>query len=266
MNPTVIALILTSALTAFALPQNATVTSSADLDAINSIISALNSYAYASATPTDSVTRTAEGYVSVDSATPTFTDINARFTTAATQTVIISELDMVITQYINPIQSVSPNKIKRDLLQRGQPIDVCPCPTTVTVIEWVDCEATPVPCDICPTKKSCDCEEGFIWVIPTSTIDPCTTTWDPCLLYVIGKDGQNDYPPGQTPPPGPPPPPPAVKPRDQGYAYSGTIIVSVSSQLAVSTGFPLMSDWSSLLTWPAATTSSLPITCMITVP
>jgi hypothetical protein len=181
--------VLTSALTVVALPQTATQSgvylnqsfSSGDLVAIDSIISALNSYAVNTATPTGAVTRTAEGFVSLSSGTPTFTDIVVKATSSAAQTVLIPDLEMEIIQYINPIQNST--AYKRSLSTRGQgPIDVCPKPKTITVIEWVDCKATPISCDVCPVKKPCDCEEGYEWVIeptPTSS-DLCTTTNDPC--------------------------------------------------------------------------------------
>jgi hypothetical protein len=327
-----VALTLASALTAAALPQTPTPTatsdgyvnpaySSVDILALDSIIDALNSYAVSTATPSGAVTRTAEGFVSVGTAYPTFTDIAVRATSSAVQTVIIPDLDLEIVQYINPIQSNS----KRDLVERGQlPMDVCPKPKTVTVIEWVDCKATPIECDVCPTQQPCDCEEGYEWVVvPTSTDPPCTTTTDPCsttttdpcttttsdpctttttacptcpggmeyiiiaiiepdnykykrpcsvcpggyeyiiadgsdcgmdLLYIIDDGGKNDHPPPQPTAQGSPGWGKAIKARATGdYAYSGTIVVSSSSQLVVSTAFPLMSDWSSLLYWDDST-------------
>jgi len=129
-----VALTLASALTAAALPQTPTPTassdgylnpafSSADLVAIDSIIDALNSYAVSTATPSGAVTRTAEGFVSMGTGYPTFTDIAVRATSSAVQTVTIPDLDLEIVQYINPIQSNS----KREVLERGQlPMDVCP--------------------------------------------------------------------------------------------------------------------------------------------
>ena len=328
-----VALTLASALTAAALPQTPTPTassdgylnpafSSADLVAIDSIIDALNSYAVSTATPSGAVTRTAEGFVSMGTGYPTFTDIAVRATSSAVQTVTIPDLDLEIVQYINPIQSNS----KREVVERGElPMDVCPKPKTFTVIEWVDCKATPIECDVCPTQQPCDCEQGYEWVVPVSTNPPCTTTTDPCsttttdpctttssdpcattttacptcpggveyiilaiiepdnykykrpcsvcpggyeyivadgsdcgldLLYVIDTGGKNDYPPAQ--PTGGQGWGRALKARATGeYVYSGTIVVSSSSQLVVSTAFPLMSDWSSVLYWDDATATPI---------
>src|SRR5579859_2698367 len=188
-----ISLIIASALTALALPQtpNATATggyvnpnySDADLIALDSIIDALNSHAMTTATPTDAVVRTAEGFVSLPSGTPTFTDVANRATSSAVQTVFIPDLGLEITQYINPIETSPPTKVKRDLLERGQvPMDVCPKPKTVTVIEWVDCAATSIECDVCPTTEPCDvCDQGYKWVVaPTTTDPPCTSTTPTC--------------------------------------------------------------------------------------
>lgn len=315
-----IALIIASALTTLALPQtqNATTTggyvnpnySDADLVALDAIIDALNSYATTTATPTDAAIRTAEGFVSLPSGTPTFTDIADRATTAAVQTVVIPELALEITQYINPITTSPPTKVKRDLLERGQvPMDVCPKPKTVTVIEWVDCAATSIACDICPTTEPCDvCDNGYKWLVAaTPTTPPCSTTTKTCptcrggveyviigtpvptnykfmrpcpvcpggyeyvvadgsdcgmdILYIIGKDGKNNHPAdhgtGAKM---------ALKPRaTEGFAYSGTLVISSSSQLVVSTGFPLMADWSSLLTWEASATGSAFLRNILTI-
>jgi len=77
------------------------------------------------------------------------------------------------------------------------------------------------------------------------------------LFYILAKDGKNDHPRGHGGQ--------QIKARATGsYAYSGTLVVSSKSQLVVSTEFPLMSDWSSLLTWATATAavSDIPITSM----
>ena len=319
-----IALIIAGALTAFALPQspNATTTggyvnpnySEADLAALDGIIDALNSYAMTTATPTDAAVRTAEGFFSLPSGTPTFTDIADRETSFAVQTVIIPDLGLEITQYINPIETSPPTRVKRDLLERGQvPMDVCPKPNTVTVIEWVDCAATSIQCDICPTTEPCDvCAGGYKWVVaatPTTTPScsittppSCSTTTKSCptcrggieyiiigtpvptnyktmrpcpvcpggyeyviadgsdcvmdLLYIIGANGKNNQPPGHDAGGMKR----ALKPRaTQSFPFSGTLIISSSSQLVVSTGFPLMADWSSLLTWEASATGIVPV-------
>jgi hypothetical protein len=335
-----VAIFLASGLTAAALPSNTTTAggyvnpsySNADLVALDNIIDALNSYAITTATPSTAVTRTAQGFVSLGSGTPTFTDIVARATVSAAQTVYIPDLDLEIQQYINPIQTTPPTKAKRDLferqlLERGQvPVDQCSVPKTVTVIEWVDCAATSILCDVCPTKKSCDvCDGGYEWVVlathttppcTTTTEDPCTTTTKTCptcpggieyiiigtapdtyktkrpcpvcpggyeyiiadgsdygmdLFYIIGTGGKNDHPAdhanyggnshgaGYQPTP---PPHKALKARETaGFAYSGTLIISSKSQLVVSTEFPLMVDWASLLTWDAAASATeVPIT------
>jgi hypothetical protein len=178
-----IVILLAGALSVSALPQTANVSTTSvnpDYAALDSIIDALNSYAVTTATPTDAVTRTAVGFVSLNSSMPTFTDIAIRATSSAVQTVIIPDLELEITQYINPIQTSPPRKEKRDIAPRGQvPIDICPKPKTITVIEWIDCEATPIDCPVCPTTATCDCEEGWKWIMPTST-DPCTTTTKTC--------------------------------------------------------------------------------------
>ena len=182
-------LLLAGALTASAAPQasNGSTTATASVnpnyEALDSIIDALNSHAVTTATPTDAVTRTAQGFVSLPTGMPKFTDIAVRATSSAEQTVLIPDLELEITQYINPIQTSSPAKQKRDVLvEKRAATDICPAPKTVTVIEWIDCAATPIDCPICPTTVACDvCDDGWKWVIatPTST-DPCTTTTKSC--------------------------------------------------------------------------------------
>jgi hypothetical protein len=85
------------------------------------------------------------------------------------------------------------------------------------------------------------------------------------LFYIIGTGGKNNHPAdhgnygGSQPTP---PPHKALKARETaGFAYSGTLIISSKSQLVVSTEFPLMADWASLLTWDAAASATeVPIT------
>ena len=189
MHSTIL-LLLAGALTASAIPQTSNTTTTAnsssvnpDYEALDSIIDALNSYAVTTATPTDAVTRTAQGFVSLSSGTPTFTDIAVRATSSAEQTVVIPDLNLQITQYINPIQTSPPTKVKRDILVQNQAQNnICPKPKTVTVIEWIDCAATPIECDVCPTQEPCDvCDDGWKWVVvATPTNDPCTTTSKTC--------------------------------------------------------------------------------------
>jgi hypothetical protein len=353
-----IVLILASALAAYALPQSNSSSgfvdasySDADLAALDSIIDALNSYAVTTVSATGAVTRTAQGYVSLGSASPTFSDVAVRATNSATQTVIVPDLNLQITQYINPITTSPPSKAKRhlferDLVARGHvPVDVCPVPKTVTVIEWIDCKATPgVACNVCPTTKSCDCEQGYEWVVLAATpVDPpCTTTTPPCttttptacatttkacptcrggieyiilaetepnnykkrrpcpvcpggfeyviadgsdcgmdLFYIIGSGGKNDHPAvkdthgGNGHGAGYQPKlagagkarvtaaaPTATPAPTRGFVYSGTLIVSSNSKLVVSTEFPLMADWASLLTWDSSSATAAPVPVM----
>jgi hypothetical protein len=81
------------------------------------------------------------------------------------------------------------------------------------------------------------------------------------LLYIIGKDGKNNHPADRGTGTKM-----ALKPRaTEGFAYSGTLVISSSSQLVVSTGFPLMADWSSLLTWEASATGSAFLRNILTI-
>jgi hypothetical protein len=86
------------------------------------------------------------------------------------------------------------------------------------------------------------------------------------LFYIIGTDGKNNHPAdhatyggnghgaGYQPTP---PPHKALKARETaGFAYSGTLVISSKSKLVVSTEFPLMADWASLLTWDAAASAT----------
>jgi hypothetical protein len=343
-----ILLILASALAACALPQANSSSgfvdasySDADLAALDSIIDALNSHAATTVSATGAVTRTAQGYVSLGSASPTFSDIAVRATNSATQTVIVPDLNLQITQYINPITTSPPSKAKRhlferDLVARGHvPVDVCPVPKTVTVIEWIDCKATPaVACNVCPTTKSCDCEQGYEWVVlaaptttpcSTTTPTPCSTTTKACptcrggieyiilaetepdnykkrrpcqvcpggfeyviadgsdcgmdLFYIIGSDGKNNHPTVKDGSKGPgaryqpklaiagkaritAAAPTATPTPTGGFVYSGTLIVSSNSKLVVSTEFPLMADWASLLTWDLSSATVAPVPVM----
>jgi hypothetical protein len=180
--------IVFGALTAYALPQSLNGTdgfvdssySDADLAALDSIIGALNSNAVTTGMSTDAATRTAFGYVAVGSGTVTFSDIAVRATSSA-----IPDLNLEITQYINPITTSPPRReIKRDLFKHGQvPIDICPVPKTITVIEWVDCVATPISCDVCPVLDPTSAEPDCTTTTPDCTTDPpppCSTSTPTC--------------------------------------------------------------------------------------
>jgi hypothetical protein len=89
------------------------------------------------------------------------------------------------------------------------------------------------------------------------------------LFYVIESGGKNDHPPSDGGN-GPPPPPAAMagvgKARATGtvtagdaFVYSGALVVSSNSKLVVSTLFPLMADWASLLTWDSSSSIDVPV-------
>lgn len=289
-------LFATSALTVAALPGTPTTTCT-DLAAIDAIISALNCEAVVTSIQTaDACTRTEEGYVCIDGTTYCFTEIAVKATSEATETIIIPDLQLEIEQTIcllptpappapppappsgkPPIPPPMPASIpppappppytlyKRELEQRGaSPVDCCPVPKTVTVIEWVDCAATPIECDVCPITQTCDCEQGWEWIVPTSTSTdpctttsdpPCTTTTDPCdcdcndglnLMYV---EGGNDDPPVC------PPADKRIKARGgDDYVYTGQIAVTSCSDVLVATGFPLGPSWSCAMVWDPCVT------------
>lgn len=137
--------------------------------------------------PTDAVTRTAFGYVAVCSGTVTFSDIAMRKTSSATQTVVVPDLNLEITQYINPITTSPPTRaIKRSLFKRGQSsIYICPVPQTITVIEWVDCVATPISCNVChvldPTSAEPECTTDPPPPCSADPPPPCSTSTLTCI-------------------------------------------------------------------------------------
>jgi hypothetical protein len=159
-----------------------------DLQALGDLIDALDEFAFTTSLSNDTVTKAAEGYVLLNSTTPTFTDINIRATSSAAETVIIPELELEVTQYINPITTTTTaagRKARRGLEQVT--MAVCPVPKTVTVIEWVDCAATPsLSCSYCPphtTTECSSCRHGIQYVVATATetpTSPCSSTKQKC--------------------------------------------------------------------------------------
>ena len=131
-------------------------------------------------------------------------------------------------------------------------MDICPNPKTVTVIEWIDCAATPsVACDVCPVTQSCD--SGWEWILPTSTqAIPCPNSYNPSIadeyITIAYGDGYTGCPTMTISPPN----------IDIDYAYLATLVISSNSQLLFSSKYPLLADWSSQLTWPVTTTPTPP--------
>jgi hypothetical protein len=173
--------------------------SDADLEALADLIDALDEFAFTTSLTNDTTTKTAEGYILLNSTTPTFTDINIRATASAAETLFVPDLELEVTQYINPIQpssvtaAANGRKARRGLLER-QPtqmtMDICPIPRTVTVIEWVDCAATPsLSCtSICPTHTTSECQScrnGIQYIVATTTAtatppSPCSSSKRKC--------------------------------------------------------------------------------------
>ena len=200
------------------------------MNELGDLIDSVVQFAYTTnVTSSDSTTRTAVGYLEVDSSTITFENTEARATTTGFDVFQFPGLGLDFTTYINPLPTsvtVTPynrkrdtaptpttapkpanRKERRDLMdKRGQtPMDVCPVPKTVTVIEWVDCAVAPsaANCDICPVTQVCDsCENGWQWIIPRSTQNtPCPTTTQSCSschggyeIILLGTPGPLDPP------------------------------------------------------------------------
>jgi len=295
-----LALFAAGALVITALPGTATTTCTNQLASIDAIISVLNCDAVITSMQiVDPCTRTEEGYICIDETTHCFTGIAVRATTEAIETIIVPDLNLEIEQTIYllptppplspppplskkpPILTAPPPMIYNhhdELEARDRvPIDVCPVPKTITVIEWVDCAATPIRCDVCPLQRTRNCEAGFEWIIPTQTSadpctttsdPPCTTTTDPCicnssesldLLYVKGDPCENDEHPvchrKRK----------RIKTRGDGdYMYTGSITVASGSDVLMAAGFPLKAGWSCAMVWkscanPTATVFALGI-------
>ena len=201
------------------------------MEVFSDLIDSVVQFAYTTnVSSVDSTTRTAVGYLVMDdNSTVTFENTEARATSTGLDVFHFPEIGLDFTTYINPLLSsvsVTPYKRKRDVVptpttpptrvnrkerrdlvdKRGQaPIDICPVPKTVTVIEWIDCTASPsmANCDICPITQLCDsCDNGWEWILPTSTqTTPCSTTTQACStckggyeIILLGTPGPLDPP------------------------------------------------------------------------
>jgi hypothetical protein len=201
------------------------------IEALGDLIDSVVQFAYTTnVSSLDTATRTAVGYLVMDdNSTVTFQNTEARATSTGLDIFHFPEIGLDFTTYINPLPSsvsVTPYNRKRDVAptptaaptrvnrkekrelvdKRGQtPIDICPVPKTVTVIEWIDCAASPsmAHCDICPVTQLCkSCDNGWQWILPTSTQNtPCPTTTQACSsckggyeIILLGTPGPLDPP------------------------------------------------------------------------
>jgi len=182
-------------------------------------------------TTADNVTLTAEGYI-LGSTTEPYFAIEWRETQSAYDYLSFPSRNLEVTTYINPVPSgeqvtVIPDEtpvaqLKKRMLQKRAPgptppptplrkprrdlrardqiaVDICPVPKTVTVIEWIDCAASPdiSVCDVCPaTTSSTPCDTSApstVTACPLSTAS-CATCKYGYEVILLGTPGPSDPP------------------------------------------------------------------------